>query len=72
MTSQSLSAKTQSPEAYCKEKTQASGSSFAYAFGFLSKQQCRAMMALYAFCREVDDIADEIDDKKEAERQISG
>ncbi len=70
MTSQSLSAKIQSPEAYCKEKTQASGSSFAYAFGFLSKQQCRAMMALYAFCREVDDIADEIEDKHEAERQI--
>lgn len=60
-----------SPEAYCKQKTRASGSSFAYAFGFLDKNQCRAMMALYAFCREVDDIADEIEDKKEATRQIS-
>ena len=66
MTSQNLS-----PEAYCKQKTRASGSSFAYAFGFLSKPQCRAMMALYAFCREVDDIADEIEDKQEAERQIA-
>lgn len=76
MTSQSLSPKTQSPdarspEAYCKEKTRSSGSSFAYAFGFLSKKQCRAMMALYAFCREVDDIADEIEDKAEAKRQIA-
>jgi len=67
MTSPQISA-----EAYCKEKTHASGSSFAYAFGFLSKKQCRAMMALYAFCREVDDIADEIDDKGEATRQIAG
>jgi len=76
MTSPSLSPETksseaQSPEAYCKQKTHASGSSFAYAFGFLSKTQCRAMMALYAFCREVDDVADEIEDKKEAARQIS-
>lgn len=71
MTSQNLSAEAQSPEAYCKQKTRASGSSFAYAFGFLSKQQCRAMMALYAFCREVDDIADDIEDKKEAARQIA-
>jgi len=71
MTSQSRLPETQSPEAYCKQKTRASGSSFAYAFGFLSKQQCRAMMALYAFCRDVDDIADDIEDKKEAARQIS-
>ena len=70
MTAQCPSPKALSPEAYCKEKTRASGSSFAYAFGFLSKQQCRAMMALYAFCREVDDIADEIEDKHEAEQQI--
>jgi len=66
-----MTANLQSPQAYCKQKTRASGSSFAYAFGFLSKQQCRAMMALYAFCREVDDIADDIEDKKEAERQIN-
>ncbi|MDQ6954575.1 MAG: squalene/phytoene synthase family protein [Mariprofundaceae bacterium] len=60
-----------SSEQYCKKKTRASGSSFAYAFGFLSKKQCRAMMALYAFCREIDDIADEIRDKNEATRQIA-
>ncbi|MDQ6955891.1 MAG: squalene/phytoene synthase family protein [Mariprofundaceae bacterium] len=66
-----MTAKQLSPEVYCKEKTRTSGSSFAYAFGFLSKKQCRAMMALYAFCREVDDIADEIEDKSEAKRQIA-
>jgi len=71
MTSKQLSPEDQSPEEYCKQKTRASGSSFAYAFGFLDKNQCRAMMALYAFCREVDDIADEITDKKEATRQIA-
>jgi len=71
MTSPSLPATTQSSQAYCKQKTRASGSSFAYAFGFLSNTQCRAMMALYAFCREVDDIADEIKDKNEATRQIA-
>jgi phytoene synthase len=55
---------------YCKKKTQASGSSFAYAFGFLSKEKSRAMMALYAFCREIDDIADDIPDKHQASQQI--
>jgi len=59
------------PQAYCLAKTRASGSSFAYAFGFLSKDKSRAMMALYAFCREVDDIADEISDSQEATRQIA-
>jgi len=59
------------PEAYCQAKTRASGSSFAYAFGFLSKDKSRAMMALYAFCREVDDVADEISDSQEAARQIA-
>ncbi len=47
---------------YCEEKTRGSGSSFFYAFLFLPEHQRRAMMALYAFCREVDDIADEISD----------
>jgi len=51
------------PEQYCEDKTRGSGSSFFYAFLFLSAEKRRAMMALYAFCREVDDIADEIKDK---------
>lgn len=48
------------PSEYCEQKTRGSGSSFYYAFLFLEENQRRAMMALYAFCREVDDIADEI------------
>jgi len=51
------------PEAYCEDKTRGAGSSFFYAFIFLPEQKRRAMMALYAFCREVDDIADEISDE---------
>ncbi|MDX8396003.1 MAG: presqualene diphosphate synthase HpnD, partial [Mariprofundaceae bacterium] len=48
---------------YCEKRTRGSGSSFFYAFIFLPEDQLRAMMALYAFCREVDDVADEIPEK---------
>jgi phytoene synthase len=47
------------PIEYCKQKASASGSSFYYSFLFLPKAQREAIIALYAFCREVDDIADE-------------
>ena len=43
------------PAAYCQEKAARSGSSFYYSFLFLSPEQRRAITALYAFCREVDD-----------------
>jgi len=52
------------PEEYCRDKTRGSGSSFFYAFLFLPEDQRRAIMALYAFCREVDDIADEIKEQE--------
>jgi len=55
---------------YCEEKTRGSGSSFFYAFLFLPEDQRRAMMALYAFCREVDDIADEIDEQDVAMQKL--
>ena len=54
------------PEQYCREKTRNSGSSFYYAFLFLPDEQQRAIMALYAFCREVDDIADRVSDPQVA------
>lgn len=60
-----------SPEKYCEGKTRGSGSSFFYAFLFLPVEKRRAMMALYAFCREVDDIADEIKDKDVAMHKLS-
>jgi len=48
--------------AVCQQKTAQSGSSFYYSFLFLPAQKRQAMTALYAFCREVDDI---VDDSKE-------
>ncbi len=50
------------PEKYCQQKTASSGSSFYFSFMFLPKNKRLAMTALYAFCREVDDIADECTD----------
>ena len=47
------------PDAYCQEKAARSGSSFYYSFLFLPPQRRRAITALYAFCREVDDVVDE-------------
>ena len=46
------------PEQYCQDKTAKSGSSFYYSFFFLPRKKRLAITALYAFCREVDDIAD--------------
>lgn len=51
-----------SPKEYCQQKAAASGSSFYYSFLFLPKAKREAITALYAFCREVDDIADECKD----------
>jgi len=50
------------PDDYCQEKCAASGSSFYYSFLFLPAERRRAIMALYAFCREVDDVVDECQD----------
>ena len=50
------------PDAYCQEKAAASGSSFYYSFLFLPPQRRQAITALYAYCREVDDVVDEIED----------
>lgn len=50
------------PDQYCQEKAAASGSSFYYSFLFLPPPKRRAITAVYAFCREVDDIVDECSD----------
>src|SRR6202795_817398 len=47
------------PDEYCQQKAAQSGSSFYYSFLFLPPERRRAITALYAFCREVDDIVDE-------------
>ncbi|HEX7156363.1 MAG TPA: presqualene diphosphate synthase HpnD [Burkholderiaceae bacterium] len=51
-----------SPDAYCEAKAAQSGSSFYYSFRFLPPERRRALTALYAFCREVDDVVDEVAD----------
>ncbi|MCX4189546.1 presqualene diphosphate synthase HpnD [Methylophaga sp. OBS3] len=50
------------PQQYCRDKAARSGSSFYYSFLFLPQPKRDAIMALYAFCREVDDAVDEISD----------
>jgi len=47
------------PDQYCQQKAAASGSSFYYSFLFLPPERRRAITALYAFCREVDDVVDQ-------------
>ena len=51
-----------SPDEYCQQKAAQSGSSFYYSFLFLPPARRRAITALYAFCREVDDTVDECTD----------
>ena len=50
------------PEDYVQQKAVASGSSFYYAFLFLPPPRRAAITAFYAFCREVDDVVDEVAD----------
>ncbi|MCR5864969.1 presqualene diphosphate synthase HpnD [Aquincola sp. J276] len=50
------------PEQYVQEKAARSGSSFYYAFKFLTPPRRAAITAFYAFCREVDDVVDEVHD----------
>lgn len=50
------------PDQYCQDKAAKSGSSFYYSFLFLPPPQRQAITALYAFCREVDDVVDECSD----------
>lgn len=59
------------PQQYCQQKTRESGSSFTLSFRFLSPSQREAMTALYAFCREVDDVVDECSDYQIAQTKLS-
>lgn len=54
------------PDQYCQQKAAASGSSFYYSFRFLPPPRRQAITALYAFCREVDDVVDECADPQVA------
>ncbi len=59
-----------SPDEYCQQKAAQSGSSFYYSFLFLPTEKRRAITALYAFCREVDDVVDECTDEAVARTKL--
>jgi len=59
------------PDEYCQQKAAASGSSFYYSFLFLPPERRRAITALYAFCREVDDVVDESSDAQLAATKLA-
>jgi 15-cis-phytoene synthase len=60
-----------SPDEYCQKKAAASGSSFYYSFLFLPPRRRRAITALYAYCREVDDVVDEMQDPAVARARLA-
>ncbi len=59
------------PEQYVQQKTAQSGSSFYYAFLFLPPPRRAAITAFYAFCREVDDVVDEVSDPAVAQTKLA-
>ncbi len=59
------------PDQYCQNKAAASGSSFYASFRFLPELKRRAIIALYAFCREVDDVVDECKDPQVAQQTLN-
>ncbi|MCZ2495157.1 presqualene diphosphate synthase HpnD [Xylophilus sp. Kf1] len=58
------------PEDYVQQKAAASGSSFYYAFLFLPRERRSAITAFYAFCREVDDVVDDMVDPQVAATKL--
>lgn len=63
--------KNATPDYYCRQKAAQSGSSFYYSFLFLNPKQRQAIQAVYAFCREVDDIVDECSDHSVAQAKLA-
>jgi phytoene synthase len=59
------------PDDYCRQKAAGSGSSFYYSFLFLPPERRQAITALYAFCREVDDVVDEVADPGVARTKLA-
>jgi phytoene synthase len=59
------------PHAYCQQRAASSGSSFYYSFLFLPLEQRRAITALYAFCREIDDVVDGVTDPSVAHAKLA-
>jgi 15-cis-phytoene synthase len=59
------------PQQYVQDKAAGSGSSFYYAFLFLPPPRRAAITAFYAFCREVDDVVDEVQDPSIAATKLA-
>jgi 15-cis-phytoene synthase len=59
------------PAAYCRQRTLKANTSFYYPIKLLSPPRQAAMYALYAFCREVDDVVDEANDPRQAREQLA-
>jgi phytoene synthase len=59
------------PQQYVQDKAAGSGSSFYYAFLFLPRPRRAAITAFYAFCREVDDVVDEVTDPGVARTKLA-
>jgi phytoene synthase len=59
------------PAQYVQDKAAGSGSSFYYAFMFLPPARRAAITAFYAFCREVDDVVDEVHDPQVARTKLA-
>jgi phytoene synthase len=66
-----LSLPAATPAQYVQDKAAGSGSSFYYAFMFLPPQRRAAITAFYAFCREVDDVVDEVHDPQVARTKLA-
>ncbi len=58
------------PQEYAQQKAAASGSSFYYAFLFLPPERRAAITAFYAYCREIDDVVDEVSDPGVAQSKL--
>ncbi len=59
------------PDKYCRDRVAQSGSSFYYSFLFLPPERRGAITALYAFCREVDDVVDNMSDPDIARAKLA-
>ena len=59
------------PEQYVEDRAARSGSSFYYAFRFLTPPRRAAITAFYAFCREVDDVVDEVEETSVAAMKLA-